>query len=338
MITKGVTSVNANLILSLETQTHHQQVVALPLADGKPSQDSPIVLCVSESANPFQLSQQGNHVLVWQNLDDHSLMSIYEVDSGDISPLYEGLEADLAIRDLAFEPDLQQVYAIDSTGHGLNAYQINDQPLESIDSLTLTDRSLTQLYVFDSSPYVYGTAADSDEIVSFELAKEVVWREVNRLSLSEDFVPCQLVVHPHLDIAYILGRGASEIITAEFDPATASFDPFLTMSTLPKESKANQPLKLMALQADASQLVVANGADHGIAVYGIHPKAGATQLLKQVDYPGSVGLVASKEDNWAYTDLSGQTLSLAQSQDDKLLSVVNSVDLSFSSLHQLLMV
>lgn len=199
-------------------------------------------------------------------------------------------EENIQIADLTFNEEEGLIYAVSCGSASLTVFQLSDDwAVEMIDQVIhRSEKKISpephQVKISPEGAWIIVTDSSTDCIYTYELVKGVVLREVDRVHLGEDFSISGFDFHPHLDIAYAVSRLRGEILTMEYDSKNGSFSPFLNMSTLGEDAlgedqaEENQAAGKMIIDSKGSYIYVLNQKKPSIAVYNIHPRAGATQL------------------------------------------------------------
>lgn len=219
-----------------------------------------------------------------------SQIDIFKLEHSNWVLLSKYKEENIQITGLTFDEKNRFIYVISSGSGSLSAFKLSDDwTLENIDQVAHrpTEQTSPEPHHVKISPddsWIIVTDKSTNCIYTYELVKGVVLREVDRVQLGEEFDISGFDFHPHLDIAYAVSKSRGEIVTMEYCPQTGSFSPFLNMSTLVNDAleedqaEEDQATQKMIIDSKGSYIYVLNQKKPSIAVYNIHPKAGATQL------------------------------------------------------------
>lgn len=222
--------------------------------------------------------------------DTGSRIDIFESENSNWRTVSTYNEENIQITGLTFDEKNRLVYAVSRGSVSVTVFKLSDDwTLEMIDQVIHRSEEETspephQVKISPDGGWIIVTDRSTDCIYTYELVKGIVLREVDRVQLGEDFDISGFAFHPHLDIAYAVSRLRGEILTMEYDPKDGSFSPFLNMSTLGEsalgedQAEEDQAAQKMIIDSKGNYIYVLNQKNPSIAVYNIHPKAGATQL------------------------------------------------------------
>lgn len=274
-----------------------------------------------------------------------SQIDIFKLENLNWVLLSQHKEENIQITGLTFDEENRFIYVVSRGSGSLSAFKLfDDWTLENIDQVT--HRSIEQKspdpHHVKTSPdnsWIIVTDKSTNYIYTYELVKGVVLREVDRVQLGEEFDIAGFDFHPHLDIAYAISKSRGEIITMEYSPKVGSFSPFLNMSTLAEaalgedQAEENQATQKMVIDSKGSSIYVLNQKKPSIAVYNIHPKAGATQLQQvyglERDQP--YDLYLASDDKHLIVSYLGQSIGTLLDIDSQTGQLLNERNFSLNN-------
>lgn len=290
--------------------------------------------------NSQQLLNQA-HTLLYLDQDktwlvsDSKGLSLYQ-DDGDQLSLQASYEEDgFHTSDLSLDLNRRLIISCQPETARLRLYTIEgDGEISLGDDLALRGRDRendtiaarpTSCQFSPDGNWLIVTDSATDTLYTFEIVKNTLLREVERLQVGEEFGLKQVCFHPQLDIAYALSEYKAELVTMEYDPSAGKFTPFLTMSTLPEHvvdvevSDDHHQTTQLILDDKGDYLYVLNQKIPSLVTFSIHPRAGASQLLDFYhleDWTADQIAFSPKEDCiHAISSQSGQAMTFKRSKN-----------------------
>lgn len=255
-----------------------------------------------EQATYQVLDKENQRIFTAKSTENQGGVAVYHFNNeGKLELLDEVLEEGPQVAHLSYDPHQEILYVVNYTKGNLIAYSVDS-------SSKLTEKTRIQLKnvenhdgsVTRSHPHHIQTTPDgkfvvvcdlgTDTLISYRWNEEGILQEVDQMMFSEGFGARQIVFHPTLEIAYVLGAKSNEIATLEYDSEAGSFNPFITMTTLPEEYQENEESyrsSALRLTETGDYAYVTNRGYGSIAIYKIHPQAGATKLVDIMETPGN---------------------------------------------------
>lgn len=253
-----------------------------------------------EGLSQISLSPHSNHFLAHQLVKDKGRLFGGKYHDKQLEKISSSVEDSQGPVHLRFLPGENLALAANEAEGHISLYELNEEGdiilLDRIDHKGAGPEEVQDhphpCHISFSPDQKYFFVCDwgNDTVYGYEVVKGLVIREISRTVFAPGFGPQQLVFHPHLDIAYITGRLASELTTLSYVPSEAGLDPFINMTSLPEDEEGPNHIQKMLVDQEGRYLYLLNHGHNSLVVYQLHPQAGASQLVGHFDLGGQAGV------------------------------------------------